>query len=255
MLIELYRDANHLCQVIAGRAVRGEIPTNPGLVVHGCHAALIDPGGTVSFTRVRTQLNTHLRYLDYFIASHLDPDCIGALEQWLLENPRCKVVVPALWRPFLPHLCAPGLLEGRCECIPEEGGILPLGDAELRALPAHFLHAQSTLHYHDPVARTLFTGDMGGALGDEVDAAVPVESLAPHLPALEAFHRRHMAGNKVCRLWVNMVRPLDLEWLVPHHGPPLHGRETINQFLDWLETLECGVDLLSEEDYRVPVAH
>ena len=48
-----------------------------------------------------------------------------------------------------------------------------------------------------------------------------------------------------------MVRQLDVEWIVPQHGASFKGKEMVNRFLDWLEDLECGIDLLSQEDFKV----
>ena len=62
-----------------------------------------------------------------------------------------------------------------------------------------------------------------------------------------------MAGNKACRLWANMVRRLQPKMIVPQHGSPFADAETINAFLDWISELECGLDLLTQEDYRIPV--
>ena len=80
-----------------------------------------------------------------------------------------------------------------------------------------------------------------------------VRSLAPHLPRMAGFHRRYMAANKILRLWARMVRTLDIDMIVPQHGSPLAGA-AVQEFIDWVETLECGVDLMGERDYALPLA-
>lgn len=40
--------------------------------------------------------------------------------------------------------------------------------------------------------------------------------------------------------------------IVPQHGTAFVGKEQINQFLDWIETLECGVDLMDESVFTCP---
>ncbi len=72
------------------------------------------------------------------------------------------------------------------------------------------------------------------------DASKPLENFAAHIPKMKGFHQRYMCNNKVIRLWVNMVRTMDVEMIVPQHGTPFIGQEQIHQFLDWIETLECG---------------
>jgi len=32
---------------------------------------------------------------------------------------------------------------------------------------------------------------------------------------------------------------------------PFKGREMVDNFIDWIENLECGVDLMTQDDYRV----
>lgn len=90
---------------------------------------------------------------------------------------------------------------------------------------------------------------MGASL---VDDASPVRDFAAHLPSMEGFHRRYMASNKVCRLWAQMVRGMDVAMIVPQHGRPFVGPQMIGAFLDWIENLECGIDLLGAEDYQLP---
>ena len=51
-----------------------------------------------------------------------------------------------------------------------------------------------------------------------------------------------------------MARQLDISMLVPQHGAPIKGRQAINDFFDWIETLMCGVDLFDDRAYQLPTA-
>ncbi|WP_371923479.1 hypothetical protein [Pseudomonas sp. OIL-1] len=97
--------------------------------------------------------------------------------------------------------------------------------------------------------RILFSGDMGASM---LDDAEPVSDFLAHVSSMEGFHRRYMAGNKACRLWANMIRSLQPEMIVPQHGRPFVGPAMIKAFLDWISQLQCGLDLLDQEDYRIP---
>ncbi|PKO57218.1 MAG: MBL fold metallo-hydrolase, partial [Betaproteobacteria bacterium HGW-Betaproteobacteria-19] len=55
-----------------------------------------------------------------------------------------------------------------------------------------------------------------------------------------------------CRFWVNMVRQLDVEMIVPQHGARFEGKVMVNRFLDWIENLQCGVDIMTQDNYRAP---
>ena len=80
----------------------------------------------------------------------------------------------------------------------------------------------------------------------------PVQDFQRHISKMLGFHRRYMVSNKVCRLWTSMIRELDVEIMVPQHGRPFKGKEMIAQFLDWFETLECGIDNVSQQYYQIP---
>ncbi len=83
-------------------------------------------------------------------------------------------------------------------------------------------------------------------------AHLPVRDFDAHIPSMLGFHRRYMTSNKICRFWVNMIRGLDVKMIVPQHGARFEGKEMINRFLDWIENLPCGIDLLTQENYRIP---
>jgi len=53
-------------------------------------------------------------------------------------------------------------------------------------------------------------------------------------------------------LWANMVRKLDLEWIIPQHGRPFKGKPVITKFIDWIERLQCGLDLMTQDNYQIP---
>jgi flavorubredoxin len=123
---------------------------------------------------------------------------------------------------------------------------------DLIALPAHFQHAEGNFQFCDPVSRILFSGDLGVSLLKGKDAASPATSLAPLLPAMEKFHRRHMVSNKVMRLWADRVSRLRIEMIVPQHGAPLVGA-AVGEFIAWAREPQCGIDLMRPLGYRVPV--
>ena len=59
-----------------------------------------------------------------------------------------------------------------------------------------------------------------------------------------------MVNNKVCQLWANMIRDMDVDLMVPQHGRPFKGEDMIGQFLDWISALPCGTDLLDQSFYQ-----
>ena len=39
---------------------------------------------------------------------------------------------------------------------------------------------------------------------------------------------------------------------MPQHGAPIVGRAAVQDFLDWISGRECGVDLFTQANYRLP---
>jgi len=221
-------------------------------VDHGT-GAIIDPGGNLAFNELLMTMSRYFspQKLSYLIASHADPDIIAALDRWLTSTP-AKLVISRIWERFAPHFTKVGKTTGRVLGVPDSGGRLALGKSELWLIPAHFMHAEGNFHFYDPISKILFTGDLGVSMMSGEQARTPVTDLAAHIPLMIGFHRRYMAANKILRLWVQMVRPLEISMLVPQHGAPISGRKAVHEFLDWIETLACGVDLFDERAYQLP---
>ncbi|OYU44318.1 MAG: MBL fold metallo-hydrolase [Burkholderiales bacterium PBB4] len=188
--------------------------------------------------------------LSYILASHADPDIIASLDKWMTAT-QAKLVISTLWSRFAPHFCKIGKTDDRIIGVPDAGGLLRVGKCDLVLLPAHFMHAEGNFQYYDPVSKILFSGDLGVSLVSGMQASEFITDLHPMPHGMEAFHRRYMVSNKILKLWVRMVRELDIAMIVPQHGSPLKGA-AIGQLLDWLDQLSCGIDLMGTPQYQIP---
>lgn len=76
MSIELYNDGQHKC-VIFRDLVRGDeaVQSNQVLVYDNEHAALLDPGGELTYSGLFIGVSNYMNVkdLDYVVASHQDP--------------------------------------------------------------------------------------------------------------------------------------------------------------------------------------
>lgn len=255
MAIELFNNGNHVCMMFEDLvdADSDAVQTNQFLIGSADHLAVIDPGGNMTYNAIYVAKHRHFpgRKLDYVLASHADPDIVASLNKWLSQT-ECKLLVPQLWARFVPHFCNAGSTEGRITPIPDGGMDIPFGKSTIKAIPAHFLHSEGNFQFYDPVSKILFSGDMGASMVDHSAIGAPVADFDAHLPNMLGFHQRYMSSNKVCRLWANMVRQLDIDWIVPQHGRSFKGKAMVSKFLDWVENLECGVDLMTQENYKLP---
>lgn len=255
--ITLYDDGTHKCLMYADLVKGSGIQSNQFLIIDGTHEAIIDPGGDLTYAPLSIEVSKHteLKNLDYILASHQDPDIISSLGRWMLQTD-ARVVCSKLWARFLPHL-APNYMqdhngtkfESRLVPLPDKGGYINLGESRIYAIPAHFLHSVGNFQFFDSKSGILFSGDMGASICDD-DMSAPVEDFEAHIPTMKGFHQRYMCSQKACALWANMVRGMDVKKIVPQHGRYFEG-ESMNQFLDWISDLKCGVDLITQADYSV----
>lgn len=128
--------------------------------------------------------------------------------------------------------------------IEDNGSDLAFNDIVLKLLPAHFLHSPGQLNVYDPLSKILFTGDIGAAEYQNVDLSeVFVNDFTEHQRHIEYFHRRYMTSNRALRYWLKTIKPYDINLIAPQHGY-LYRNKAKAGLLNWLETLECGSDLL-----------
>ncbi|MDO5652448.1 MAG: MBL fold metallo-hydrolase [Moraxella sp.] len=255
----LYDDGHHKCIAFSMLDDTDEsVPSNQFLIVDGNEAAIIDPGGDLTFTPLTLQITRFIPMdkIKYVIGSHQDPDILASMPRWLLHLEHARLVIPKLWERFLPHYNS-AFTKGRLHHslserligIPDAGDVYPLGDSHIVALPAHFLHSVGNMQFYDPVSKILFSGDMGASLVG--DSSMPVTNFDTHIDNMYGFHRRYMVSNKAAKLWANAVRNLDVEKMVPQHGKRFDEQSMFHNFLDWISQLECGIDLLNSESYDV----
>jgi len=161
-------------------------------------------------------------------------------------------MISSLWTRFVPHFTTGRDVSNRIIGIPDEGAVIPLGQCKILALPGHFMHAEGNFQFYDPIARILFSGDLGTSLVSHEKADEPITDFASHVPYMIGFHKRYIVTGKVCRYWANMVRQLDIEQVVPQHGCRFVGKKAVKDFIDWVEQLECGIDLMTQNNYTIP---
>ena len=255
MPYELFRHKGHVCLMFSDLCDEGggAVQANQFLIVNDDTGAIIDPGGNLAYSELYLAMTRHFAptRLSAILASHADPDIIASLDRWMTATPDAKLYVSTLWERFVPHFCKPGKTTGRVVGIPDAGMRIQIGNSELIALPAHFMHAEGNFQFYDPVSRILFSGDLGVSMLGGKQAQQAITSLQPLPPGMEGFHRRYMVSNKVLRFWARMARQLPIDMIVPQHGAPLQGA-AVQQFIEWVEGLSCGIDLMTDANYAIP---
>lgn len=248
--LTLFDDGTH-SNVLLEDFGHGEmVQANQHLVIHDGHGMILDPGGHKVYSRALSETSGLLGAagkLRYIFLSHQDPDVVAAINGWMMTTD-ADAYASALWIRFIPHFGLDRLVAHRLHPIPDEGQHVDLNGCPLAFLPAHFLHSPGNFQVWDPVSRILYSGDLGASLGMDYMAVPDFEA---HLPYMAGFHRRYMASGRSLRAWAKMVRPLGVEMIAPQHGALFKGPEMVGKFIDWCETLECGVDVM-DDAYRYP---
>ena len=240
----LFDDGGHQNIRLADFGRGMAVQANQFLIVNRGVGMVLDPGGPKVYPDVYAETNLRLRggKLKYIFLSHQDPDIGTSLNAWLMDT-EADAYISRLWVRFVPHFGIDRLLEDRLKPIPDEGMRLELGNAELHVIPAHFLHSSGNFQIYDPRSKILYSGDLGASLGS---GSTIVSDFDEHVKSMLGFHQRYMPCNKALRIWANTVKDLDIEAIAPQHGALLSGRPIVKRFIEWCETLECGVDLVSK---------
>ncbi len=242
--ITLFEQGDHRNILLENFDAGAGVQCNQHVIVDGNEAMILDPGGHKLYMKVfaaaaRARKGAKLRWV---FLSHQDPDIVAAVNGWLMTTD-AHAVCSSLWKRFVPHFGSDRLVFDRVIGLPDEGGWIPLGSTQIQVLPAHYLHSCGNFHVYDGRSKILYTGDLGVGLGGDYRI---VPNFDEHIPTMEGFHRRYMSSTAALRAWVVMARQLDVETIAPQHGAVFQGRAMVERFLDWCDSLQCGIESYPE---------
>ena len=243
-MLELYAEGEHKSIFANDLSVGSMVEANQHIIIHNGEAIILDPGGHKVYTKLFAQLSSYCRSSDikYLFFSHQDPDIIAAANGWLMVTD-AAALLSALWMRFIPHFGVDEYVVSRIQAIPDEGMVVTVGGVDLKVIPAHFLHSPGNFHLYDPVSKILYTGDLGASLGGEKDF---IEDFDEHALLMEGFHKRYIASSQPLKMWANTARQLDIETIAPQHGAMISGKENVERFISWIDSLSCGVELMGD---------
>ncbi|WP_200956767.1 oxygen-binding di-iron domain-containing protein [Thermococcus barophilus] len=237
----LYRDDEHLVVYLGTQEGGADVDVNSYLIVSSGKGILIDPGGYKIFSKVLANISKYLdpRDIEYIYMCHQDPDVAGSIPLWR-EVSNAKIIIHWLWKRFLPHFGFEDV-ESVSYTLPDERETLHFGATTLEFIPAHFLHSPGHFTIYDRRSKFLFTGDIGIAILDE--PLLVVEDIESHIQAMRTVHERLMPTNNAIKLWLDKVKYLDIEAILPQHGAIIP-KQYVRRFFDFLENLKCGIDIM-----------
>ena len=181
-----------------------------------------------------------LKFLDYIIVNHTEPDHNGSLIELLEDAPQAVVCCTTAGARFLKKMVNRDFPVK----VVTDGEELDLGDRSVRFILAPFLHWPDSMFSYFPKDKILFTCDAFGchySNGEGLfDDQVPEHD---HLQAFEYYFKAIMSPFKpYVHQAVNKIRDLDVEMVCPGHGPILRKNpwKFINLYREWSEPEEKG---------------
>ena len=241
----LFDDGEHKCIMFSFDDEEHEdkfLSVNQYLIIQKDTAIVIDPGSSAIFYELQEAIERHIAFdkIKYVFFSHQDPDVAGSITEWSVGS-SAKFVISTLWTRFVTHY---GVLDmSRMVPLPDKGASIKFGEDAFKFLPAHFLHSPGNFSLYDSRSKILFSGDIGAAVVPPQELYKEVKNFEDHLPYLESFHKRYMAGNNFCKAWVLKVKEYEVNMIAPQHGATFKD-DSVEKFLTWFSTLKCGGDLL-----------
>ena len=246
--VVLYEEGDHRV-VWVGSSENFIFRCNAYLVSSGDVNVLIDPGGIQHFPQVKervTQLLGDPAKVTHVVAHHQDPDVAGSIPEWLKINPEITIVTTPRTKVLLPYF---GFDRNKAKWFDVgimDDTILDLPKGGLLFLSAPFLHFPDAFVTYDIRSGFLFSGDIFAAIQQEWNLVVTKDKWEKHKIEMMYFHVYYMASNKALRNFVKKVRPFPIEAIVPQHGSIIP-KELVEEAMEFLEGLKCGIDLLEEE--------
>lgn len=211
------------------------------LLVSGDTVLLIDPGGSSYFGQVRQRVEqiTPASAITGLILCHQDPDVAASLPHWRKLCPEASIISSPRAHVLLPHYGCPDypLVD-----IEQQPVIELANDRRLEFITAPHLHSPAAFVSYDHSSGFLFSGDIWAAL--TLDWQLICSDFATHQQHMNIFHMDYMASNIAARGFVRKLEPFDIQAILPQHGSILSGKIMVTQALNYLQTLQCGTDIL-----------
>ena len=208
----------------------------------GSCAVLIEPGPPACYPRVMQKVIqvVPLPRIRYILVSHQDPDLCASLPDWeralpspvrLVTHSRTWVLVRHYGCRFAPYL------------VDQEGWELSLTpERSLHFLYTPWCHCPGSFVTYDPETRTLFSGDLFGA----ITYRWTFQAGPGYEEAMRGFHEDYMASTRHLRLAVQKIARLPLDRILPQHGSLI--LKDPQRYVQALGSFRCGLDLLQDEE-------
>jgi len=238
----LFQDENHTIYWL-GTPEDSAFRCNTYLITDGREAVIVDPGGKPCFEFIRKRTSQILppEEIDAMILSHQDPDVGASMVELLDLNPMMKVITSVRANVLIPHY---GKSDYAFYNINEDPVFYFKSGHTLRFIQSPFLHFPGAFVTYDISSGFLFSGDIWAAI--DMDWKLIVDDFGYHELKLNLFHLDYMATNIATRGFLDRIRGLAINAILPQHGSVIPGKY-VDRAITYLAGLKCGLDLIYPE--------
>jgi flavorubredoxin len=214
------------------------------------NSLVIDPGPTVDLDVLIhkvTEVLGSISKVNAVFMNHQDPDVVGNAPYLARSNPNTLMLATEdTWR--LVSLSGLDSTKFRAvERFKNMRIVMPTGH-KIQFVPTPFCHFRGACMLYDLNSRILFSGDFLGGI-----AATQLFATRANWSGVKAFHQLYMPSNEAIRLAVSRIRELQPapRMIAPQHGSIIQ-EEDIPYFLDQMENLQVGLDIITTFDKIMP---
>lgn len=213
---------------------------NPYLLIDEKDVVLFDPGSIPHFPIVMRKVIDLVNPADIslVVASHQDPDVCGnlAVLEDVIGRPDLKIAAHSKTIRLIRHFG----VNSKFYAVDENDYQFTLSSGRvLDFLYTPYLHSPGAIVTLDRQSRSLFSGDIFGAVSHDWS----LFSKGDYLTALDTFHQLYMPSNELLKRGMEQFENLEIDRILPQHGSVLEGGQ-IKSTIDHLKSLSCGIDLI-----------
>lgn len=211
---------------------------NPYLLIDGDEAVLFDPGSVPEFPIIMRKIIDLIspEKISLVVAEHQDPDVCANLPivEDLIGRKDLKVAGHSNTIRLIQHL---GLTSAYYPVDKHDYRYTLKSGRVLSFYPILYLHAPGAIATYDAKTKSLFTGDLFGAV-DENWSLFDCDNF-PHY--MDSFHQAFMPSSQVLQFGLNNIEHLAIDRIIPQHGAIIEGANVRKAFAH-LKSLQCGID-------------
>lgn len=216
-----------------------DLHCNPYLLIDDDDVILFDPGSIPHFSTVFRKVIDLVRPSDItaICINHQDPDVCGnlAVVEDVIDRADLKIVTHSSATRLIRHY---GVHSEFYEVDMNDYKLTLASGRVLEFIHMPYLHSPFAVITYDSKTKTLFSGDLFGALSIDWDLFTIGDSFA----TIDRWHEVIAPNNEILKSAMEILEKYKIERILPQHGSVIEG-DDVAKTIEHLKTLPCGFDL------------